>query len=258
MGQQKIPALKIMGAAFANSGTIFKHIFITFWPVLIIGAFACYFTWVSYTTTDHTGSTPISGLVAAILFFVLLLSFIPTSICWTEYVITRQPVNFNFDSRIFSSLGYGILILAFLYIPIMLASFGIFALGQEAGMGTGLGVTLIIGFVLYWVSLTMRFCLVLPAISVKNQKTRMGRSWSLTKGYQIKLTLLLILPNMLVSIPTNVIEQSMGTLIYDQFSFMVVTGIFVILTIYGFLLFSEIVGRVFVFFHAPQKIDEYL
>ena len=258
MSKQKLPALKIIGASFGNSGVILKSIFTIFWPILLLGAAASYFLLVSYTTTSHTGSQPVSGTLAMILYLALLVSFIPVTICWTEHVITKQPPRFNFDKRIIAAIGYGLLIIAIFYIPILLAIFAMFALGQEAGMGTGLGAFLFIGFFVFWLSLTMRFSLVLPAISVGNEKTRMSRSWELTKGYQIKLLSLFVLPNILIAIPTNIIDKIMGTIIYDQTSFILFTSFTVFLTIYGYLLFSEIAGRVFVFFHVPQKLDEYL
>ena len=65
-------------------------------------------------------------------------------------------------------------------------------------------------------------------------------------------------PNILIAIPTNIIDKVMGTLIYDQTSFILFTSFMVFMTIYGYLMFSEIAGRVFVFFHVPQKLDEYL
>ena len=85
----------------------------------------------------------------------------------------------------------------------------------------------------------------------------MSRSWSLTKGYQIKLLFAFMVPNLLISVPTNIVEKSVGTIIYDELSFILFMGGVIVSSIYGVLLFAEIAGRVFVFFHVPQKFNEY-
>ena len=253
-----LPMAKILKSSFANPGNHLKSIFSVFWPVLLLGAAASYFSYVSIITTEYSGASPKSAIISTILTVLFFISFIPMNVCWVEHVITKQPPKFNFDKRIFLSIGYALLIILFYLIPISIVSVSLFTLGQEAGMGTGLGVVLIVSFGIVWLTYTYRFILVLPAIAMSNGKTRMRRSWDLTKGYQFKLLLLFIVPNILVQIPTTIVEKGIGIFIYDAITFSFSMSLVTIFSIYGALLYAEISARVFVFFHAPEKLDSYV
>lgn len=252
----KLPALKILGSAFAASGDIFKHIFAKAWFILVLPVVAAFFLWSSYTSEYGDGS--MSGGIALVLYIVFIIALIPLGICWTEKAVTKQDFNFNFDARIWPSLGYSIIILLFVYLPLIIAFFVAFALVEDAAFSPALATILGIVFFFYWLSLVSRFSLVIPAIAMRNPKTRLSRSWSLTKGYQAKLFCLLFFPYFVISIGESIIEHSLGFIITSQESMLVVALVVGLIQMYSIMFVSEIQARVFVFFHAPEKIDEYL
>ena len=140
----------------------------------------------------------------------------------------------------------------------MLAFFVAFALVEDAAFSPALATILGVVFFFYWISLVSRFVLVIPAIAMRNPKTRLSRSWSLTKGYQAKLFCLLFFPYLLISMGRSIIEHGLGSLITSQESMLVVAFIVGLIQMYSIMFVSEIQARVFVFFHAPEKIDEYI
>ena len=252
----KLPALKIVGAAFGSTGDIFKHIFAKAWFILALPVLAAFFLWSSFTSEYGDGS--MSGGIALVLYVVFIIALIPLGICWTEKVVTKQDFKFNFDARIWPSLGYSIIILAFVYLPLILAVFVGFALVEDSAFSPALATILGVVFFFYWISLVSRFSLVIPAIAMRNPKTRLARSWSLTKGYQAKLFCLLFFPYFIISIGESIIEHGLGSLITSQESMLVVALLVGLIQMYSIMFVSEVQARVFVFFHAPEKIHEYV
>ena len=252
----KLPALKIAGAAFASTGDIFKHIVAKAWFILALPVLASFFLWSSFTSEYGDGS--MSGGIALVLYIVFIIALIPLGICWTEKVVTKQNFKFNFDTRIWTSLGYTAIILCLAYIPIIFGFFVAFALVEDAAFSPELAIILGIVFFIYWLSVISRFSLVIPAIAMRNPKTRLSRSWALTKGYQAKLFCLLFVPYFVISMGESIAQHGLGTLITSQESMIVVALIVGLLQMYSIMFVSEIQGRVFVFFHAPEKIDEYV
>ena len=101
--------------------------------------------------------------------------------------------------------------------------------------------------------------IIFPAIAVNNQKTRLKRSWELTKGYHIKLFFMMIGFVILVSIPSVLVEFLSRTMGIDSVVKFLITMFFLnTLSLVSLLLISEMVGRLFVFFHVPEKIKDYL
>ena len=196
-----------------------------------------------------------SGGIALVLYVVFIIALIPLGICWTEKVVTKQDFKFNFDARIWPSLGYSIIILAFVYLPLILAVFVGFALVEDAVFSPALAT--ILGVVFSLLDKPGEPPLVIPD-AMRNPKTRLSRSWSLTKGYQAKLFCLLFFPYLLISMGRSIIEHGLGSLITSQESMLVVAFIVGLIQMYSIMFVSEIQARVFVFFHAPEKIDEYV
>ena len=56
----------------------------------------------------------------------------------------------------------------------------------------------------------------------------------------------------------RIIEHGLGSLITSQESMLVVALLVGLIQMYSIMFVSEIQARVFVFFHAPEKIDEYV
>lgn len=247
----KLPALKIAGAAFNATGDIFKHIFAKAWFILALPVLAAFFLWSSFTSEYGDGS--MSRGIAIALYIVFIVGLIPLGICWTEKVITKQDFKFNFDARILPTLGYSIIILLLVYLPLFLAFFVGFALVEDAAFSPELATILGVVFFFYWISLVSRFVLVIPAIAMRNPKTRLSRSWSLTKGYQAKLFCLLFFPYFIISIGESIIEHGLGSLITSQESMLVVALIVGLIQMYSIMFVSEIQARVFVFFPCPRK-----
>ena len=125
----KLPALKIAGAAFGSTGDIFKHIFAKAWFILALPVLAAFFLWSSFTSEYGDGS--MSRGIAIALYIVFIIGLIPLGICWIEKVVTKQDFKFNFDARILPSLGYSIIILVLVYLPLFLAFFVGFALVEN-------------------------------------------------------------------------------------------------------------------------------
>jgi hypothetical protein len=252
----KLPALMIAGAAFGATGDIFKHIFTRAWFILALPVLAAFFLWTSFTSEYGDGS--MSGGIALVLYIVFIIALIPLGICWTEKVVTKQDFKFNFDARIWPSLGYTLILLLIVYLPLILAFFVAFALVEDAAFSPALAMIIGFAFFFYWLSLVSRFSLAIPAIALRNPKTRLARSWSLTKGYQAKLFCLLFFPYLVISMGQRIIEHGLGSLITSQESMLVVALLIGLIQMYSIMFVSEIQARVFVFFHAPEKIDEYV
>ena len=148
--------------------------------------------------------------------------------------------------------------MAFAIIPIVFTAFVLITLVSESLFSPVLASVIGVCFLFFWASVMMRFSLIMPAIAMNNSKTRLSRSWKLTSGYQFKLLCLLAFPNALLGFGQTILEKLMGTVITSFESFVVVVVVFGVLQIYSAMLIAEIQARIFVFFHVPEKMNEYL
>ena len=88
-----------------------------------------------------------------------------------------------FDKRSFITIGYSLLYFLCIgggFIGITL----LFALMSKSNMMSSdfaITISIIAFFIL--ISIGFRFMIIFPAIAVNNHKTRLKRSWELTKGY---------------------------------------------------------------------------
>ena len=132
-------------------------------------------------------------------------------------------------------------------------------MSKSGNLSSDFAITLtILGYLLCF-SLAFRFILIFPAIAVNNPNTRIKRSWELTSGYHIKLFFFLIGFVILISIPggiANFVMQKIG--INSTFNFLVIMFFLNTLSLASILMITEMVSRLFVFFHVPDKINDYL
>jgi len=258
MASSKLPALKIFKAGFVKSPQIIKSMFTVFWPVIILGLVASYFTLLSSTTNNSMGAIPASQFYSLALWFFFYVAMILVNLCWIEHVVKKQPPILNFDARVPTAFFYGLIVLFLVYAPIILIFIGFTLVIIEGEMNSWILFVIPVILSIIWIVTTMRFSLVIPAIALNNRNTRLGRSWSLTKGYQTKIFLLMCLPLICIQVPINLIQSMLGIIIFDSISYMIVLFVIIIMSMYGAMIISEITARLFIFFHAPEKLDEYL
>lgn len=249
-----LPALAIVGASLSEIPNVIKGVFLYFWPFLLL-----YFLKDYFLISSKEVGTDNAAFIVSILTIILMLLLIAVQVCWYQKVITKENFKYLFDKRSLITIGYSLLYFLFIGGGI----FGItllFALMSRSDMMTSdfaITITIISFFVL--LSIAFRFMIIFPAIAVNNQKTRLKRSWELTKGYHIKLFFMMIGFVILVSIPSVLVEFLSRTMGIDSVVKFLITMFFLnTLSLVSLLLISEMVGRLFVFFHVPEKIKDYL
>ena len=86
---------------------------------------------------------------------------------------------------------------------------------------------------------------------------RNRRDWlvCLDKGYQVKLFCLF--SSFIISIGESIIEHVLSAYHFTE-SMLVVALLVGLIQMYSIMFVSEVQARVFVFFHAPEKIHEYV
>ena len=249
-----LPAMAIIGASFSQLPNIFKGVFFYFWPFLLLYLLKDYFL-----ISSMKGELGSVIWIPTILTILIILGIIALQVCWYQKVITKQAFKYSFDKRSFVTLGYSLLYGLFIGLSI-LALVMIFGFMSKADhFSTQFSITLTILGSLFCLSLAFRFILVFPAIAVNNSKTRIKRSWELTSGYHMKLFFMMIGFAILVSIPggiTNIVMQKFG--IDSTFNFLIIMFVLNTLSLISILMITEMVSRLFVFFHVPDKIRDYL
>ena len=249
-----LPAMAIIGASVSQFLNVFKGVFIYFWPFLILYLLKDYFV-ISSKTVGLQNATVISLILSVVLFFCL----VAVQICWYEKVITKQNFKYSFDKRSFVTLGYSLVISLFLVIGIVALTMFFGFTSKSGFLSSGFAITLTILGGLFLLSLLVRFCLIFPAIAVNNNKTRIKRSWELTKGYHIKLFFMTFGFIFIIAIPGGISNMVLTKTGLDStFMFLLIMFFFNTFSLISTLLVTEMVGRLFVFFHVPEKIKEYL
>jgi hypothetical protein len=249
-----LPAMAIIGASFSQLPNIFKGVFLYFWPFLLMFFLKDY-----YLISSIKNGLGQVGLIVTLLTIVITLCIAALQVCWYQKVITKEEFKYSFDKRIFITLGYSFLYLLFIGLSITGLTILLGSMSKSGNLSSDFAITLtIIGYLLCF-SLAFRFILIFPAIAVNNPNTRIKRSWELTSGYHIKLFFMIIGFVILVSIPggiANFVMQKIG--IGSTFNFLVIMFFLNTLSLASILMITEMVSRLFVFFHVPDKINDYL
>jgi len=249
-----LPAMAIIGASFSQLPNVFKGVFLYFWPFLLMYFLKDYFLISSQSV--GLGNT---GWITSLISILIFLGIIAVQICWYQKVITKQDFKYSFDKRSFVTIGYSILYGLFIGIIFSLFTTIFAFMSKEGYFSSGFAITLTILSFIFCLSLAFRFILIFPAIAVNNTNTRLKRSWELTKGYHMKLFFMMIGFTILISIPpgiANTLLINFGST--STLSFLSIMFILNTLSLISLLLIAEMVGRLFVFFHVPNKINEYL
>ena len=249
-----LPAMAIIGASFSQLPNIFKGVFLYFWPFLLI-----YFLKDYYLISSIKNGLGQVGPIISLLTIVIILCVSALQVCWYEKVITKQEFKYSFDKRIFVTLGYSLLYFLVLALAITGLTLLFGAMSKSGNLSSDFAITLtILGFIICF-SLAFRFILIFPAIAVKNPNTRLKRSWELTSGYHIKLFFMIIGFVFLVSIPGGIasfVMQKIG--ISSTSGFLIIMFFLNTLSLISILMITEMVSRLFVFFHVPEKLNDYL
>jgi hypothetical protein len=254
-----LPAGKIFWSSIGQIGPIISVIFRKYWFVLLLPALSAYFTVIAFQSGYGVGDGGAKSFLIGSLFnFAFFLAQTPISISWTEKVVKKSEPILSFDGRVWSAWGYAFLILIILLAPIGFIIFAFMALGKEGGMDQYFAGTMAIVASLVWWGMTQRFCLVMPSIALRNASTRLGRSWNLTKGHNLKIVCIM-LPVLVIVIMSSAIAQAISqALMFDQVSAVLSSVGYGVVLMATTMLWAEIQGRLFVFFLAPQKIGEYV
>ena len=249
-----LPAMAIIGASFSQLPNIFKGVFLYFWPFLLMFFLKDY-----YLISSIKNGLGQVGLIVTLLTIIITLCIAALQVCWYQKVITKEEFKYSFDKRIFITLGYSFLYLLFIGLSITGLTILLGSMSKSGNLSSDFAITLtIIGYLLCF-SLAFRFILIFPAIAVNNPNTRIKRSWELTSGYHIKLFFMIIGFVILISIPggiANFVMQKIG--INSTFNFLVIMFFLNTLSLASILMITEMVSRLFVFFHVPDKINDYL
>ncbi len=249
-----LPAMAIIGASFSQIPNVFKGVFLYFWPFLLMYFLKDYFLISSQSV--GLGNIEWITTIASILIF---LGIIAVQICWYQKVITKQDFKYSFDKRSFVTIGYSLLYGLFIGVSILVFTMIFAFMSKEGIFSSGFAITLTILAIIFSLSLAFRFILIFPAIAVNNDKTRLKRSWELTSGYHMKLFFMMIGFTILTSIPAGIANSLLVTFGSDSvLSFLLIMFALNTLSLVSMLLIAEMVGRLFVFFHVPDKINEYL
>jgi hypothetical protein len=267
---QNLPSLKILSYVFRNIPNSISEIFSNLWPLLLIAAVRDYYWIISHKEFSNvriykvnlyeagTGTGELSTIAAGILSVIFVVLVIAAGINWIDKEITKAPFKFKIDARFLPTIGYNLFILIIFYMPLIIAFILVAALGIDGGLNPFFAISVFVVFFCYWGSLVARYCLVLPAIAVGNSKTRMIRSWNLTSGYQAKLFILLVF----VLFATTGINFLYGLIIFygpfDQITLMLMSIFGTILELLFYVVLYQIFARLFVFFHQPDQLKNYL
>ena len=249
-----LPAMAIIGASFSQLPNIFKGVFLYFWPFLLMFFLKDY-----YLISSIKNGLGQVGLIVTLLTIIITLCIAALQVCWYQKVITKEEFKYSFDKRIFVTLGYSFLYILFIGLSITGLTILLGSMSKSGNLSSDFAITLtILGYLLCF-SLAFRFILIFPAIAVNNPNTRIKRSWELTSGYHIKLFFMIIGFVILISIPggiANFVMQKIG--INSTFNFLVIMFFLNTLSLASILMITEMVSRLFVFFHVPDKINDYL
>ena len=254
-----LPAGKIFWSSIGQIGPIISVIFRKYWFVLLLPASSAYFILIAYQSgfADGSGGGK-SFLIGSLLNIVFLLAQTPISISWTEKVVKKSEPILSFDGRVWPAWGYGILLMIILIAPIVFIFFVFIALGKEGGMNQYVAGTLAVVVSICWWGIVQRFCLVLPSIALRNANTRLGRSWHLTKGHNLKIVWIMLPVMIIVGVSSAIAQAISQALMFDQVSAVLSSIGYGVVLMATTMLWAEIQGRLFVFFLAPQKIGEYI
>ena len=142
--------------------------------------------------------------------------------------------------------------------PIVFIFFVFIALGKEGGLNQYVAGTLaVVGSIVWW-GVVQRFCLVMPSIALRNANTRIGRSWNLTKGDNLKIVCIMLPVMIIVAVMSAIAQAISQVFMFDQVSAVLSSVGYGVVLMTTTMLWAEIQGRLFVFFLAPQKIGEYI
>ena len=249
-----LPAMAIIGASFLQLPNVFKGVFLYFWPCLLMYFLKDYFL----ISSIKNGSGQV-GLIVGLLTLLIILCIVALQVCWYQKVITKQDFKYSFDKRSFVTIGYSLIYVLFLGLSLTGLTILLAAMSKSGNLSSDFAITLTILGGLLCFSLAFRCILIFPAIAVNNANTRIKRSWELTSGYHMKLFFMIIGFAILVSIPggiANIVMQKFG--IDSTLNFLIIMFILNTLSLVSILMITEMVSRLFVFFHVPEKINDYL
>ena len=249
-----LPAMAIIGASFSQLPNIFKGVFVYFWPFLLFLFLKDYFV-----ISSKTGGLENTSIITTILTIFIILCISAVQVCWYQKVITKQDFKYSFDKRSFVTIGYSFLYTLFISAAAIGFTIGFAFLSEESYISSGFGMTISGIGILISISLAFRGILAFPAIAVNNSNTRLKRSWELTKGYHFNLFFMMMGFTILISIPSafaTVIITMFG--VSSTFGFLLIMFFLNIIFLMSILIMTEMIGRLFVFFHVPEKIKDYL
>jgi len=249
-----LPALAIVGASLSQFSNVFKGVFLHLWPFLLLYILKDYFL-----VSSKGSNFQYSNLILISFYVIIALGVISSQVCWIEKVITKQDYKYTIDKRTFVTIGYTIL-LGFLIFLGVTGVFILFSLMAKNGyIPSGFGIILSILLILFVISIGLRFWLIFPAVAVNNNKTRVKRSWELTKGYHLKLFFIFVGFIITIGIPGAIANMVLVNVGADSITtFLLIMFVVNTLSLLSTLMIAELLGRLFVFFHVPDKINEYI
>ena len=267
-----LPIGALYKACFKETVKCLKGSFTFAWMPILFNLLAGYYYWVgSVSEVGISGTVRSSNIMnlysdipsdAINVFYIFstiyYLSLVFISLSWTEHVITKNNPKWIFDIRVLKYFFFTILIIFIIYIPILI---GLYALGTLTTFSDISYVgAFLFGFVIFifTIAFANRFILVLPAISVNNPKTGFGRSFELTSGHTLKLFVCLNVFYLLITIISALIGFIGQIMMFDQITFMLGMLVITVTQIISLFLYNEMVGRLFVYFHMPDQLKNYL